>query len=107
MKKFIQKKFIVKQLKSIILIFRTDCDCYLYGVFDGYDGSRAAHFASERLPAELLLGQLTTYVNESATKNILRQAICVVERGFFESIDNFLAQKTHLQSQVSISYKFK
>ncbi|XP_078490000.1 TGF-beta-activated kinase 1 and MAP3K7-binding protein 1-like [Ciona intestinalis] len=80
--------------------FATDYDCYLYGVFDGYDGSRAAHFAAERLPAELLLGQLTSFVNEKSTKNILQQAISIVERGFFESIDIELAKITHLQSQL-------
>lgn len=32
---------------------------YLYGVFDGHDGARAADFTVQRLPAELLLGQLT------------------------------------------------
>jgi len=80
--------------------FRTDHDCYLYGVFDGYDGSRAARFSAERLPAELLLGQLTPHMNDKSIKNILKQALSVVERGFFESIDTELAKKTHLQSQV-------
>lgn len=32
---------------------------YLYGVFDGHDGARAADFTVQRVPAELLLGQLT------------------------------------------------
>lgn len=36
-----------------------DKDCYLYGVFDGYNGKNAAEFAAQKLPAELLLGQLT------------------------------------------------
>jgi TAK1-binding protein 1 len=36
-----------------------DKDCYLYGVFDGYNGRAAAEFAAQRLPAELLFGQLT------------------------------------------------
>lgn len=69
-------------------------------MFDGYDGSRAAHFSAERLPAELLLGQLTPHMTHKSVKNILKQALSVVERGFFESIDNELAKKTHLQSQV-------
>jgi len=69
-------------------------------VFDGYDGSKAAHFASERLAAELLLGQVTPHVSENSAKKILHQAFEVVERGFFESIDNILAKKTHLQAQV-------
>ena len=34
-------------------------DKYLYGVFDGHDGTRASDFTVQRLPAELLLGQLT------------------------------------------------
>ena len=34
-------------------------DTYLYGVFDGHDGTRASDFTVQRLPAELLLGQLT------------------------------------------------
>lgn len=38
--------------------FNVDGTC-LYGVFDGHDGPRAADFAVQRLPAELLLGQLT------------------------------------------------
>uniref|UniRef100_A0A671KGE8 PPM-type phosphatase domain-containing protein n=1 Tax=Sinocyclocheilus anshuiensis TaxID=1608454 RepID=A0A671KGE8_9TELE len=39
--------------------FSTEC-CFLYGVFNGYDGSRVASFVSQRLTAELLLGQLST-----------------------------------------------
>lgn len=80
--------------------FATDNNLFLYGVFDGHDGSRAAHFASERLPAELLLGQLTPGADDEIIKSILVQAFSVVERGFFESIDVELAQKTHLQSQL-------
>ena len=38
--------------------FNVDGTC-LYGVFDGHDGPKAADFAVQRLPAELLLGQLT------------------------------------------------
>ena len=86
----------------IILTFRTENDCFLYGVFDGHHGSRAAHFTSERLPAELLLGQLTPGSPNDAVKSILAQAFSVVEHGFFESIDVELAKRTHLQSQVGL-----
>ena len=81
---------------------RTDYDCYLYGVFDGHDGSKAAHFAAERIPAELLLGQLSPDSNDGDVKKALEQAFQIVEHGFFESIDVELAKKTHLQSQVVI-----
>ena len=37
--------------------FSLDGTC-LYGIFDGHDGSRASDFAAQRLPAELILGQL-------------------------------------------------
>lgn len=33
-------------------------ECFLYGVLDGHDGAKVADFAGQRLPAELLLGQL-------------------------------------------------
>ena len=33
-------------------------ECYLYGVLDGHDGPMVADFAGQRLPAELLLGQI-------------------------------------------------
>ena len=36
-----------------------DKNCYLYGVFDGYNGRTAAEFAAQKFPAELLFGQLT------------------------------------------------
>lgn len=80
--------------------FATDSKIFLYGVFDGHDGSKAAHFTSERLPAELLLGQLIPGQDDESVKKILAQAFSVVERGFFESIDVELAKKTHLQSQL-------
>ena len=80
--------------------FSTDYDCYLYGVFDGHDGSKAAHFAAERIPAELLLGQLSPDSNDNDVIKTLEQAFQIVEHGFFESIDVELAKKTHLQSQV-------
>ena len=31
----------------------------MYGVFDGYNGRTASEFAAQKLPAELLFGQLT------------------------------------------------
>lgn len=40
-----------------------DKDICLYGVFDGHSGRKAAEFAAQKLPAELLFGQLTGTVS--------------------------------------------
>ncbi|CAH3039782.1 unnamed protein product [Pocillopora meandrina] len=72
-------------------------DTYLYGVFDGHDGTRASDFTVQRLPAELLLGQLTADMNDEQIKGAIRQAFIVVEKGFFQSLDDALAEKTEIQ----------
>lgn len=86
-----------------VYFHRAENGCYLYGLFDGHDGVKAAHFAASRLPAELLLGQINPNYNpsDSAIQKVLYQSFSIVERGFFESIDTALAKKTYLQSQVS------
>lgn len=53
---------------------RGEDGCFLYGVFNGYDGSRVASFASQRLTAELLLGQ----INSSHTDNDIRRILTQV-----------------------------
>uniref|UniRef100_A0A8C2KGB1 TGF-beta-activated kinase 1 and MAP3K7-binding protein 1 n=1 Tax=Cyprinus carpio TaxID=7962 RepID=A0A8C2KGB1_CYPCA len=79
--------------------FSTDC-CFLYGVFNGYDGSRVASFVSQRLTAELLLGQLSTGHTDADVRRILSQAFDVVEKSYFETIDDALAEKANLQTQL-------
>lgn len=81
------------------LRFRED-ECFLYGVFNGYDGSRVSQFVTQRLTAELLLGQLTLSRNDADVRKVLLQAFDVVERSFFESIDDSLAEKANLHSQL-------
>lgn len=49
-------------------------DTYLYGVFDGHDGPRASDFTVQRLPAELLLGQLT---GKKTTKICRHELQCI------------------------------
>ncbi|KTF74496.1 hypothetical protein cypCar_00048055, partial [Cyprinus carpio] len=56
--------------------FSTDC-CFLYGVFNGYDGSRVASFVSQCLTAELLLGQLSTGHTDADVRRILSQGVCL------------------------------
>uniref|UniRef100_A0A8C2GQK4 TGF-beta activated kinase 1/MAP3K7 binding protein 1 n=1 Tax=Cyprinus carpio TaxID=7962 RepID=A0A8C2GQK4_CYPCA len=79
--------------------FSTEC-CFLYGVFNGYDGSRVASFVSQRLTAELLLGQLSTGHTDADVRRILSQAFDVVEKSYFETIDDALAEKANLQTQL-------
>ena len=50
-----------------------DPDTYLYGVFDGHEGSLASDFASQRMPAEILLGQLQGKTDDDDVKAVLHQ----------------------------------
>ena len=52
---------------------------YLYGVFDGHDGSKVSNFATQRMPAELLLGQLMGKATDAEIEEVLRQ----VSQGLF------------------------
>lgn len=80
--------------------FRHDSNCYLYGVFDGHNGSRVADFAAQRMPAELLLGQLQNKKMDEEIKEVLRQAFMAVENAYFESTDGLLAEKTTTQDRL-------
>uniref|UniRef100_A0A0U1RRU5 TGF-beta activated kinase 1/MAP3K7 binding protein 1 n=2 Tax=Rattus norvegicus TaxID=10116 RepID=A0A0U1RRU5_RAT len=82
------------------LKFRSENNCFLYGVFNGYDGNRVTNFVAQRLSAELLLGQLNTEHTDADVRRVLLQAFDVVERSFLESIDDALAEKASLQSQL-------
>ncbi|XP_054997118.1 TGF-beta-activated kinase 1 and MAP3K7-binding protein 1 isoform X1 [Sorex araneus] len=82
------------------LKFRSDNNCFLYGVFNGYEGTRVTNFVAQRLSAELLLGQLSAERSEADVRRVLQQAFDVVERSFLESIDDALAEKASLQSQL-------
>ncbi|XP_073448651.1 TGF-beta-activated kinase 1 and MAP3K7-binding protein 1 isoform X2 [Aquarana catesbeiana] len=82
------------------LKFRGENNIYLYGVFNGYNGTRATNFVGQRLSAELLLGQLHSDVTDAEVHRVLLQAFDVVERSFLESIDDSLAEKASLQSQL-------
>lgn len=53
-----------------------------------------ADFAAQRMPAEILLGQLND--KTKTEKEILREAFLAVERSYFESIDDLLAERANL-----------
>ncbi|KAJ8001642.1 hypothetical protein DPEC_G00171590 [Dallia pectoralis] len=73
---------------------------YLYGVFNGFDGSRVSSFVSQCLTAELLLGQLNSTHSDADVRGILTNAFDVVEKSYFETIMDALAEKASLQSQI-------
>lgn len=79
--------------------FKLDDVC-LYGVFDGHDSAKASNFAAQRMPAELLLGQLSGKSTDEEIREALYQAFIAVEKSFFESIDEQLAARTTLQLQL-------
>lgn len=80
--------------------FRCYENTYFYGVFDGHAGPRAADFAAQRMPAEILLGQLMGKETDKEVRELLHQAFLTVEKGFFESIDDLLAEKENLRLQL-------
>lgn len=50
--------------KTAIDYFRYDDDTWLYGVFDGHDQNTVAEYASQKMSAELLLGQLQSNMTD-------------------------------------------
>jgi len=57
---------------------RQDGEVYLYGIFDGHSGSKVAAFAAQRMPEEILLGQLHGKVTDDEIKDVLKQVIILV-----------------------------
>ncbi|CAL1263439.1 unnamed protein product [Larinioides sclopetarius] len=80
--------------------FRYDESTHFYGVFDGHVGAKASDFSSQRMPAEILLGQLKGKETDQEVREVLHQAFLAVERSFFESIDDLLAEKENLRLQL-------
>jgi len=80
--------------------FRTEESICLYGVFDGHDGSHVAHFAAQRMPAELLLGQLRDKANSDEIKKILHDGFISVDTGYEDSMDDLLAKRASLTIRI-------
>lgn len=77
-----------------------DDTTHLYGIFDGHMGPRAAEFVLQRMPAEILLGQLTGKKADEEIKEVLRQAYISVEKGYLDSLGDLLAERTSLQCEL-------
>jgi len=68
----------------------------LYAVFDGYDGAKAAYFASQRLPAELSFNQITPDSSPEDVVAALTAAFSAVEEALLASVDPSVAERTQL-----------
>lgn len=79
---------------------RYDDSTFLYAVFDGHEGTKAANFAMQRMAAEILLGQLNGKSTDEEVKEVLRQAFIAVEKGYLESIGDLLAERASLQFDI-------
>lgn len=74
----------------------------LYGVFDGYAGSQAAKFVVQKMPAEILLGQLSEAKTEDEVRDVLRTAFLNVESAYFtEAIGTKLAERATYISEMT------
>ncbi|KAK3851649.1 hypothetical protein Pcinc_041719 [Petrolisthes cinctipes] len=86
--------------RSIHFCLDRENSTFLYGVFDGHDGAKAAYFASQRMPAELSFEQLTGKTTEEEVKEVFREAFLAVENAFLESIDPKIAERTQLLDKI-------
>ncbi|KAI4460907.1 protein phosphatase 2c [Holotrichia oblita] len=77
-----------------------DTNSYLYGVFDGYEGAKAVEFCSQRMPAEIVLGQLKDKKTDEEIKEVLRQAFMYVEKSYMDSIYDLLAERAMLSYDI-------
>ncbi|KAK6622277.1 hypothetical protein RUM44_002084 [Polyplax serrata] len=78
-----------------------DRSTYLYGIFDGEEGSQAANFALQRMAAEILLdSQLLEATTDEEVKNVLRQAFLAVENSYWDSVGDKLAERTSVQYEI-------
>ncbi|GLV34393.1 Ppm1 [Carabus blaptoides fortunei] len=77
-----------------------DDSTHLYGIFDGHMGPRAAEFVLQRIPAEILLGQLTERKTDEEIKEVIRQAYISVEKEYLNSLGDLLAERTSLQCEL-------
>ncbi|OXU29520.1 hypothetical protein TSAR_003832 [Trichomalopsis sarcophagae] len=77
-----------------------DDNTFLYAVFDGHQGTKAATFAMQRMAAEILLGQLNGKSTDEEVKEVLRQAFIAVERGYMDSMGDLLAERMSLQFEM-------
>ena len=75
-------------------------DLWFYGLFDGHEGQNAANFVYEHLPAEIILGQTLQDITEERMRALYQTAFSSVDREYFQSIADVLAERTQLALQI-------
>ena len=63
----------------------------VYGVFDGFNGSKVSDFTAKKLPAELCLGQVSHNSTDEAVREALRQSFHELDYQYFDLIGDKLA----------------
>ncbi|XP_028144062.1 TGF-beta-activated kinase 1 and MAP3K7-binding protein 1-like [Diabrotica virgifera virgifera] len=85
-----------------------DCSChfkfnegfYWYAVFDGHEGKRAADFCCQRMTAEIYFSQPMENQSDEEVKELLNQAFMTVEKGYMQSLEDLLAERTSLMYDI-------
>lgn len=81
--------------------FRCPDECCLYGVIDGHHGSKVSNFAAQKLPAELLLGQLRDDFTDDDVKQQLQDSFDCLAKAFVEDlINDSLMEKIKLEEHL-------
>eukprot|EP00095_Tigriopus_kingsejongensis_P006516 maker-scaffold172_size289735-snap-gene-1.25 protein:Tk06516 transcript:maker-scaffold172_size289735-snap-gene-1.25-mRNA-1 annotation:"tgf-beta-activated kinase 1 and map3k7-binding protein 1" len=81
---------------------KEDLQLSIYGVFDGFGSAACADFAMKRMPADLLLDQLSDHSTDEAVRESLRQAFLNVERDYIESITDHITSHLVMKFDQSI-----
>lgn len=97
---YIDGHSIVRESEDSHFCFSLEDGCSLYGVFDGHDSNKLSNFVAQRIPAELLFDQLSGKKTDQEIKDVLQQAFTAVEKGYFESVIEFLSEKAALQFEI-------
>uniref|UniRef100_A0A1B6FLQ9 TGF-beta-activated kinase 1 and MAP3K7-binding protein 1 n=1 Tax=Cuerna arida TaxID=1464854 RepID=A0A1B6FLQ9_9HEMI len=80
--------------------WQLDDNTYLYGVFDGHEGIQTASFASQTMPVEITFGQLSDKQTDEEIRDVLRQAFIAVEKSYFLTIGDKLAERTCVKCEI-------
>ncbi|XP_022918161.2 TGF-beta-activated kinase 1 and MAP3K7-binding protein 1-like [Onthophagus taurus] len=80
--------------------YKFDDNSSIYALFDGSEGSKAVDFCCQRMPAELVFGQLKDKKTDEEIKEVLRQAFVSVEKGYMDSMYDLLAYLAGLQEEI-------
>ncbi|XP_065655579.1 TGF-beta-activated kinase 1 and MAP3K7-binding protein 1 isoform X3 [Hydra vulgaris] len=75
-------------------------DCFLYGVFDGHNGARVAHFAQHKIASDLCFGQLSDIYTDEEVYKKLNETFENTSKEYMDSINQALMGKLTLEDAV-------